>query len=181
MKVIKASISGCYLVIPDCHADYRGKFVKTFHEPSFQELGFVTDFRETYYSTSRNGVLRGLHFQTPPYDHTKLVHCSFGTIFDAVLDLRSGSPTYGKFETYLLNDENQHMLYIAPGLAHGFYTMSKEALVMYQVTTVYDLAHDGGVKWDSAGIPWPCEEPVVSERDQNFPPLREYTSPFLYG
>ena len=125
-------------------------------------------------------MLRGLHFQTPPHGHAKLVLCLFGAVFDAVVDLRQGSPADGQFFTLELSAAKRNMLYVPKGLAHGFYVPSGEALMLYKTSTVHAPAHDAGIRWDSAGIPWPGSKPLVSARDAAFAPLAEFKSPFAF-
>lgn len=173
-------IRGCREIYPRILADERGSFVKTFHRDLFAAEGLVTDFAEEYHSFSRKGVVRGLHFQLPPHEHAKIVYCLQGEVMDVVLDLRRGSPTYREFETVPLDAVKASMIYIPPGIAHGFCVTSESALMMYRVTTVYAPGHDTGVLWNSAGIPWPEEASVVSARDRELPPLAQFDSPFRY-
>lgn len=180
MKIIPTAISGCFQLAPNILSDARGSFVKVFHEDVFRQHGLATDYAEEFYSLSRRGVLRGLHFQSPPKDQAKLVYCPQGKVLDAALDLRLGSPTYGAHITLELSGENGHMLYLPPGLAHGFYTLSEEALMVYKVTSTYAPECDSGVLWNSAGIAWPDAAPVLSARDHLFQPLAEFASPFTY-
>lgn len=181
MRIEPTALAGCFLIVPDIRHDERGYFVKTFHEEVFRTHGLATDFREDYFSLSRQGVLRGLHFQTPPHAHAKLVYCVRGTVFDAAVDLRAGSPTEGRHLTAELGAGNGHMLYLAPGVAHGFCALSDEALMMYKVTSVYAPAADAGILWNSAGIAWPVAEPQLSARDRAFPALAAFDSPFRYA
>ncbi len=180
MRKIETSIPGCYEIILNKMEDERGFFVKTVHQDIFEQNGLNIYFAEEYYSYSYQGVLRGLHFQTPPADHTKLVYCVQGEIFDAVVDLRVGSPTFGKYATFELSAERANMLYIPSGLAHGFYVLSKTAILVYNVSTVYSPEHDTGILWNSAGIPWPGERPVISKRDSGFLEMEHFDSPFSY-
>jgi dTDP-4-dehydrorhamnose 3,5-epimerase len=180
MRFLPTTLPGCFRILPPRHADPRGGFVKTFHREDFARQGLAADFAETYFSTSRRGVLRGLHFQTPPAHHAKLVYCLAGAVLDAALDLRAGSPTFGAHETFNLDAAGGELLYLPAGLAHGFYVTGGEALMMYHVTTVYDPAHDAGILWSSAGIPWPDPAPLVSERDGAFPALTGFATPFRY-
>lgn len=173
-------IPGCYEVCPKIFKDERGLFVKTFHHDLFVAQGLETRFAEEYFSFSRQRVLRGLHFQLPPRDHIKLVYCISGEVFDVVVDLRVGSPTYGAYETIVLSDQKANMLYIPSGVAHGFYVTGESALMMYKVTTVHSPEHDAGILWNSVGIPWPDPCPVVSERDRSFVPFSAFASPFRY-
>lgn len=180
MNFIKkpTTIPGCYEIIPTIRRDARGLFVKVSHVPEFKKLGLETGFKEEYYSVSKKGVLRGLHFQEPPFALTKLVFCVEGEVFDAVLDLRWRSKTYGKVFTVKLSSKKANMLYIPKGCAHGFYTLSKRAVMFYKTSEVYSPEHDTGVLWSSAGIKWPYKKPVVSARDAAFLKLSEYKSLF---
>lgn len=180
MNIQPASLPGCYEIHPNVFSDTRGRFVKIFHKEVFAEHKLVTNFAEEYYSVSHQGVLRGMHFQTPPQDHTKLVYCVAGKVIDVVVDLRVGSPTYNKFASFELSDQKANLIYIPPGLAHGFYVLSETAVLIYKVTTVYSPEHDNGILWNSVGIPWPDAEPIVSERDNKFVPLADFLSPFRY-
>jgi dTDP-4-dehydrorhamnose 3,5-epimerase len=172
-EVIGTRIPGCYLIRPWRRHDERGLFVKTFHASAFRELGLEHNFRESYYSISRKGVLRGMHFQRPPSDHAKLVYCVTGTILDAFVDLRGGSGVFGAHECVELSAENGLVLYLPPGVAHGFYVLSDEAITVYHVAVEYDPVADSGVRWDTCGIPWPTASPILSVRDCNLPPLEE--------
>lgn len=171
-------IPGCHEIVPAVFRDGRGAFVKTFHHDLFAAQGLVTEWKEEFYSVSRKGVLRGLHFQLPPHDHAKLVYCTDGEVLDAVVDLRKGSPTFGYSITKELKASTGNMLYIPSGLAHGFYVLSSSATMMYKTSTVHAPSHDSGIRWDSAGIAWPDEAPVVSERDSWLATLAEFNSPF---
>lgn len=172
------TIQGFYEILPTVRQDNRGRFVKTVHAGWFAEHGVRFDFREQYYSVSRRGVLRGLHFQLPPSDHAKLVYCTDGRVFDVALDLRKGSPTVGQWAALELSAETGNMAYLATGLAHGFFTVSHSATLVYNVTSVYDPERDAGIRWDSAGIDWPDAKPILSDRDRALPPLGQFSSPF---
>lgn len=179
MKIEKTSIEGVLLITPFRASDERGSFVKHFHEKSFKEAGLVTHFPEEFYSISKKGVIRGLHFQTPPADHVKLVGCFFGRVLDAIVDLRRGSPTFGSFETFELDGDTAQFVYIPQGLAHGFETLTDSALMYYAVTTMHSPEHDAGIRWNSVGIPWRSENPILSTRDEGFPLLAEFETPFV--
>ncbi|MBI4306878.1 MAG: dTDP-4-dehydrorhamnose 3,5-epimerase [Chloroflexi bacterium] len=173
-------IPGCFVLKPTLLSDHRGRFVKTFHAGHFKDLGLVCDFKEQYYSTSDAKVLRGLHFQGPPYEYDKLVFCVSGSVFDTVVDLRVGSPAYGKYVVTELSSDLGNEIYIPHGLAHGFYVLSETATLLYNVTTVYHPSHDMGIRWDSLAIPWPDREPTISERDARLPLFSGFASPFRY-
>ena len=178
-EILTTALQGCLIVKPRIRSDARGRFVKTLHKTLFSEMGLESGFCEQYHSTSARGVLRGLHFQTPPHDHVKLVTCLTGEVLDALVDLRVGSPTYGVAETVALSGAEALLLYIPRGIAHGFCTRSEEALMLYNVTSEYAPTHDTGIRWDSVGIAWPGD-PVVSERDAGFVALAHFESPFRF-
>ena len=159
-------LAGCYVLQAKVREDARGSFTKVFHEGAFRELGLTTEFREEYFSVSKKNVLRGLHFQLPPADHEKLVWCMRGKVLDVVLDLRRASATYGTHQCFVLAGDSGEMLYIPRGMAHGFLTLSDEAVMMYKVTSVYAPDFDEGIRWDTA------------ERDQGFGALEDFSSPF---
>jgi dTDP-4-dehydrorhamnose 3,5-epimerase len=178
LTVQKTPLPGCLEIQPRVLHDHRGSFVKTFQRDLFAAQGINTDWREEYYSVSNKGVLRGLHFQIPPYDHEKLVYCTSGEVLDAVVDLRIGSSTFGQHAMFHLKAEVANMVYIPKGFAHGFYTITENATMMYKVSTVYAPDHDGGILWNSANITWPDKTPILSERDQTFTSLQNFSSPF---
>ncbi len=180
-ELVDTTIPGCVELRPRLQEDMRGRFVKVFHRDAFAAAGLATDYAEEYYSTSHRGVIRGLHFQLPPHDHAKLVYCVSGKVQDVVLDLRVGSPSQGGHKLVELSAEAGNMLYIPPGLAHGFCVLGESATLVYKVTSVYSAAHDAGILWNSAGIAWAVENPILSERDRAHPTLADFASPFVYG
>jgi dTDP-4-dehydrorhamnose 3,5-epimerase len=177
----KTKIDGLYLVKPNIFGDERGKFVKTFHHETFQKEGLEVGFVESYYSISQKHVLRGLHFQTPPEEHVKLVYVPHGAIVDVVVDIRKGSPTYGEYVSQALNAENGYMFYIPKGCAHGFLSLEDNTNVTYMQTTMYAPNSDGGLRYNSFGFDWGVENPITSERDLTFDTLEVFDSPFVYG
>lgn len=179
--VRKSRIPGCLHVTLDSSSDVRGAFVKTFHQDTFEAHGVPWNVAEEYYSWSREGVLRGLHFQLPPRGYEKWVLCVRGHITDVIVDLRVGSPTYGEHEMFDLDERRPALVYMPEGIAHGFLVHSDGALVLYKVSDVYSAEHDAGIRWDSAGIPWANRRaPILSDRDAGLPPLSEFKSPFRY-
>lgn len=181
MQLEETDIPGCFVVRTRVIADARGAFVKTFHEPDFEALGLRTDWREEFYSSSRRGVIRGMHFQLPPADHAKLVYCVSGEVLDVVLDLRRGSPAFGKQQSVALSSENGLGLYIPTGCAHGFASISELSTMFYKVTSVHSAEHDAGISWNSFGFDWPFAEPLVSDRDRRQPPLSVFETPFVFS
>jgi dTDP-4-dehydrorhamnose 3,5-epimerase len=171
-------LSGCLELIPEVKPDTRGRFFKTFHTEIFAKYNLDTNFLEEYFSWSVAGVIRGMHFQTPPHQHTKIVSCLVGSVLDVIVDLRQGSPTFKQTATFTLSAEKANMLYIPQGFAHGFAVLEGEALMHYKVSSVYAPSSDAGIRWDSLGIDWGISNPVMSERDRNFEDLENYQSPF---
>jgi len=176
-EVRSTALQGCWELTADIRKDQRGSFVKALHADFFRSHGMRDDFREQYYSVSHRDVLRGLHFQTPPHGHAKLVYCTAGAVLDAVVDLRPGSG-YGRHILLELSAEKANLIYIPEGCAHGFLTRSQSATLVYNVTSVYSAAHDTGIRWDSVGIDWPVRAPVVSERDAGFAAFKDFATPF---
>ena len=179
MEFRETRIKGCFEIKADMYRDHRGVFVKTFQEVVCAEHGIHMKLSEQYFSVSKKGVLRGLHFQVPPFAQNKLVTIISGRVFDVVVDLRRGSPTYGEFETFELDADKGGVLYIPQGLAHGFQALTDDAILGYQVSSIYSPEHDRGVRWNSAGIPWPMEPTIMADRDNKFVGVKEYESPFL--
>lgn len=178
MDFQQTDIEGLFLIKPFVFEDERGTFVKTFHEEEFKKQGLEADFKESFYSESVKGVVRGMHFQLPPHDHAKLVFSTSGKVLDVVVDLRRSSKTFGKYQSFELSSENKNMLYIPRGLAHGFCAVSDKATLFYFTTSVHNKEHDAGIRFDSFGFDWPVTQPVLSPRDLNFPELKDFDSPF---
>jgi dTDP-4-dehydrorhamnose 3,5-epimerase len=178
MELIPTALEGCYQVIPFFAQDERGTFVKTFHAERFLALGLPVDWREEYYSSSRKGVIRGMHFQTPPHEHEKIVYCMQGKVLDVVVDLRKASPTYGMHIAVELDAAIGQGLMIPKGMAHGFLALTEDVLMAYKVTTVYAPENDAGIRWDSFGLDWCIDHPIVSNRDCTHPAFADLDSPF---
>jgi len=181
LKATPTKIPGCLVVESVLHQDERGHFTKWFQTDAFEALGLPTQWAEDYTSVSKSGVIRGLHFQTPPFEHDKLVICLQGQALDAVLDLRLGSPTWGEHVTVDLGADRALAVFIPAGCAHGFCAREDDTLLLYKVGSVHAPAHDSGIRWDSAGIEWPTKAPIVSKRDQALPKLSGFVSPFQFG
>jgi dTDP-4-dehydrorhamnose 3,5-epimerase len=178
MIVEETRIPGLMIVHPDVHPDSRGAFVKTYHEPTWRANGLRTDWAEEFHTVSHKGVLRGLHFQRPPAEQVKIVWCEFGSIFDAVVDIRHRSPTYGLAHCQILDASNPRLMYVPVGMAHGYLVLSEGTVVSYRTTSVYSADDDAGILWSSAGVPWPSVQPIISDRDAEFPSLDQFQSPF---
>lgn len=171
-------LPGLFEISPVVHTDARGSFVKTFETVEFEAAGLARAFAETYYTVSRERVVRGLHCQLPPSDHDKLVHCCTGRVLDVVVDLRRDSPTFGRCASTELDPDRATMVYVPTGMAHGFLVLEAPALLCYQVTTSHDPSRDGGVRWDSVPFEWPFADAIVSARDAALPSLDAFDSPF---
>lgn len=171
-------ISGVFAIQPVVRRDSRGVFVKTLYKEWFESVGLLADFVEQYYSVSHKNVLRGLHFQTPPHDHYKLVTCLEGSVLDVIVDMRRESPTFGHHVLLELTGEASNSVYISKGCAHGFYVRSQSATLLYNVSSYYAPMSDGGVKWDSVGIIWPSNSPQISARDSSLPSFHLFNTPF---
>lgn len=173
MRIERTGIDGPLLLIPEVHGDARGFFVETFRADEIADAGISEAFVQHNQSRSVRGTLRGLHFQVPP-GQSKLIRVARGSIHDVVVDIRRGSPTFGRHAKVRLDDVDHHQLYIPPGFAHGFCVVSAEADVVYSVSGYYDPVLERGVAWNDAtlGIEWPVDDPVLSVRDQRNPPLR---------
>lgn len=172
------SLPGLFRVVPRRQADARGTFVKPFSEVEFAAQGLVIAWAESYYSHSVPGVVRGMHCQTPPHQHAKLVCCVQGRVLDVALDLRPG-PTFGQFETVELSAANGHALYLPEGFAHGFCVPDDQlegATLLYFVSSAYAPSADTGVRSDSFGFNWPVATPTLSDRDLALPRLAEWPS-----
>jgi dTDP-4-dehydrorhamnose 3,5-epimerase len=178
--VRRTSIPGLALLTPKVTADARGYFVKTVHSEFFLRHGMTSDYVEQYYTVSDVNVVRGMHFQRPPMDHTKLVTCISGKILDVVIDLRHGSPTHRECLSFELQGERGELLYIPNGCAHGFLSQSQDSIVLYNVTSVYAPEYDTGILWNSIGFSWPISDPVLSDRDRRLPTLEELPPIFAW-
>lgn len=160
--------------------DERGMFVKPYHKNTLEEHGLVSEFRESFYSTNRKGVIRGMHFQYPPHDHAKIVYCTSGRLIDVILDLRIGSPTYGKSIQIELSAQNYKAAYLPVGVAHGFAVLEENTCMIYLTSTVHSSDFDGGIRYDSFEHQWPFADAITSNRDLEFPALSDFESPFIY-
>ena len=183
-EFVKTSIRDVILVKPKVFGDERGFFMETYKKSDFVKAGIDTDFVQDNHSKSVKGVLRGLHYQLEPKAQGKLVRCIRGKIFDVAVDIRRGSPTFGKWIGVELSEENKLMLWIPKGFAHGFLTLSEEAEIVYKVSGAeYSPEHDRNIRWNDPdiGIEWPLEgEPILSEKDKIAPLLKDAEVNFVY-
>lgn len=183
MKVEKTALEGVLIIEPDVFADERGFFMETFHEKRYQEVvGSAMHFVQDNFSVSKKGVLRGLHYQAPPFGQGKLIQVLHGRVLDVAMDIRFGSPTYGQHVMVELSGENHRQLFIPEGFAHGVLTLEDDTIFSYKCTNVYSKEHDRGVLWSdpSLGIAWDTETPIVSEKDQKHPLLADLSKDYTF-
>jgi dTDP-4-dehydrorhamnose 3,5-epimerase len=168
-------ISGVVLVKPQHFSDQRGWFMELIKSSAYQAEGVPAHFAQSNVSFSKANVLRGLHYQLPPHEQGKLVTVLSGIVWDVAVDLRTDSPTHGAWVAYELSSENHWLLYIPPGFAHGFVALAEDTVVHYSCTKEYDKASERGVRGDDPdlAIPWPVEDPIVSDKDAALPFLAE--------
>jgi len=173
------------LIVPKRHVDDRGWFSEIFHQERLRNIGITNHFVQDNQSTSKQaGTLRGLHFQLPPAAQAKLVTVVKGRILDVAVDIRRGSPTFGKYVSTEVSSETGHQLYIPVGFAHGFLTLENDVVVMYKGSDYYAPTHESGIRWNDPDIafPWPLEDAniIISDKDRRLPLLKEFASPFAY-
>lgn len=171
-------LDSAFLITLPCFKDNRGAFNKIYQEHFFKEAGIDFQLKESYFSLSKKDVIRGMHFQTPPHQHSKIVFCPSGGILDVIVDLRKYSTTYGQFYSSILSDENNLAYFIPEGFAHGFKALTEGAMTYYLVGSEHNKEHDSGIRFDSFGMDWDCEQPIISERDHSFVTLQSFESPF---
>lgn len=185
MRLIEANLQDVKLIETEVYGDHRGFFTESYTEEKFREVGIPNNFIQDNHSLSvEPGVIRGMHFQTPPRAQTKLVRVTTGVIYDVLVDIRKGSPTYGQWEGYILSEHNHLQLFVPKGFAHGFLTLTPNCNVQYKVDEIYSTEHDGGIAFDDANIginwPFPIEKVVLSDKDKNHPILAEFDNPFVW-
>lgn len=167
MEIEKTKIEGVLIMTPTVYVDERGYFFESFNQKQCADLG-VTEFVQDNESQSAAGVLRGLHYQLPPYEQGKLVRVVSGSILDVAVDIRPDSPTLGEYVAVKLDDEQKQQLWIPPGLAHGFLSLADDTIINYKCTNYYDQSSELGIKWNDAtlGIDWGVAQPILSEKDE---------------
>jgi dTDP-4-dehydrorhamnose 3,5-epimerase len=175
MIFTEAPLSGAFVIRPERLEDERGFFARVFCEKEFAAHGLATRVAQCNLSSSRRrGTLRGMHYQRAPFAEAKLIRCTQGRIYDAIIDLRPGSPSFGRHFAIVLDPQERTLLYVPEGFAHGFLTLEDETEVSYQMSQVYSAEHATGVRWNDPafGVPWPFEPTVMAERDRTYPDFR---------
>jgi dTDP-4-dehydrorhamnose 3,5-epimerase len=178
MDFQETDLPGVKTFFAPCFNDARGTFKKLFHAPDFAANGFPCEIREEFFTVSKRDVIRGMHFQLPPAEHFKIVTCIAGKILDVLLDVRRAGPSFGKFIALELSEENLRGVALPPGIAHGFLALSDNAVVHYLTSREHSPENDSGVRWDSFGMRWPVEQPIVSAKDAALPKFGDFASPF---
>lgn len=183
MQIQKTSIAEVLIICPKRHGDERGFFSETFKLGALRSAGVAVEWvQDNHVYSAAPGVVRGLHFQTGAAAQAKLLRVSRGAILDVAVDIRSGSPTYGKHVAVELSAENWLQLYVPVGFAHGYCTITPDTEVLYKVSSEWSPEHEGGLLWDDPdlAIPWPVEPgaAILSERDRHWPRLRDFVTPF---
>lgn len=185
MEVIKTAIEGVVIIEPKVFRDARGYFFESFSQKEFDEKVRPINFVQDNESMSSYGVMRGLHFQTPPYTQSKLVRCVKGKVLDVAVDIRKGSPTFGQHVAVELSEDNHRQFFVPRGFAHGFAVLSETAVFQYKCDNFYAPEADGGIsiKDESLGIDWqiPMEKAILSEKDIKHLCLKDFDSPFDYN
>ena len=174
MNIIPTSLEGLLIIEPDVFGDTRGYFLETYHQGRYRSAGLDTTFVQDNLSFSKKGSLRGLHFQIT-HPQAKLVQAVTGKIFDVAVDIRPESPTFGKWSSALLSEENKRQLFIPGGFAHGFCVLSESAHVAYKCSDYYSPEDEGGILWSDPeiAIAWPVKDPMLSDKDQQYPCLKD--------
>ena len=184
MEVIKTELEGVVIIEPKIFRDARGYFLESFSKKEFEEKVRKIAFVQDNESMSSYGVMRGLHFQLPPFTQSKLVRCVKGKVLDVAVDIRKGSPTFGKHVSVELSEDNHRQFFVPRGFAHGFAVLSETAVFQYKCDNFYAPQSDGGISIldDSLGIDWklPTDKVILSEKDTKHPLLQDFDSPFKY-
>lgn len=184
MKVEKCHIPGLLIIEPRIFKDDRGEFYETFNQSKFQEISGLSDvdFFQDNESISKMNVLRGLHFQTPPFAQGKLVRVTNGKALDVAVDIRKGSPTYGQYQSVLLSSKNKKMFWIPPGFAHGFVALEENTIFNYKCTNYYSPESERTIQWNDVAlnIKWDVSNPIISEKDQKGLDFTTFASDFQY-
>ena len=180
MELITTEIEGLLVIKPKVYKDDRGYFFESFRLDDLRYYGVTLNFVQDNESKSQKGVLRGLHFQNPPFEQGKLVRVVKGAVLDVAVDIRKKSPTYGKWFSHELTEENKTMLWIPPGFAHGFATLMGNTIFQYKCTTYYNKTSEGSIRWNDPvlNIEWNIKNPVVSDKDRIAPLFKKFKSKF---
>ena len=180
MEIIKTPLEGLLIIKPQVFEDDRGYFFESFNQEKFRNAGVNLTFLQDNESKSKKDVVRGMHMQAPPFEQGKLVRVMRGSVLDVAVDVRKGSPTFGKWEAIELSGKNKWMYWIPPGFAHGFRTLEDETIFFYKCTNVYNKDAERCFAWNDPdiNIDWGILDPIVSGKDNDAPKFRDFISPF---
>ncbi len=180
MDIKSTPIEGLLIIEPQVFTDPRGYFYESYNKEKFVAAGINIEFVQDNQSLSQKGIVRGLHFQAPPFDQGKLVRVIQGAVLDVAVDIRKNSPTYGQNFSIELSSQNRTMFYIPPVFAHGFETLEDNTIFLYKCTDVYNKQSEGGLLWNDSelGIKWQSSDPLISEKDKILPLFKDLVSPF---
>lgn len=182
IRIDHTPLAGLLVIVPQRFSDERGFFSESWNRRTLEAAGVVLpEFVQDNHSLShRVGTLRGMHYQAPPHAQGKLVRCGRGRLYDVVVDVRRGSPTFGQWHGEELSFDNGRQLWVPAGFLHGFVTREPDTEIIYKCTDFYDRASDGSVRWDTLGIDWGVAEPVLSPKDEAAPAFADFASPFTW-
>lgn len=183
MNLIKTKLKDAYILEPKVFGDHRGFFMETYNAKLLDEQGFSFNFVQDNHALSKeSSVLRGLHYQLEPFAQTKIVRVTKGAVYDVILDIREGSPTYGQWEGFILSEDNKRQLLVPRGFAHGYCTLVENTEFLYKVDNYYSPDHDRGIAWDDPelNINWPTSNPILSDKDTKHPNLKDLKRQFIY-
>ncbi len=180
MVIKEVQIKGLIVVQPDVFCDPRGYFFESYNKEKFKKYGIIEDFVQDNQSMSAKGILRGLHFQNPPFAQGKLLSVIKGSVLDVVVDIRKASPTYGKHFSIVLSGENKTIFWVPAGFAHGFLSLEDDTIFSYKCTQTYNKESEGSIRWNDPdiNIDWSINQPLVSEKDQIAPLFKDLISKF---
>lgn len=180
MNIVKTEIEGPLIIEPQVFEDERGYFFESYSKLVLEKFGVIAEFIQDNESKSKKGVLRGLHFQNPPFEQGKLIRVVKGAVMDVAVDIRKKSAFYGKYIAVELNEKNKKTLWIPPGFAHGFLTLRDDTVFYYKCTNIYNKNSERTILWNDSdlGIKWVVNNPVISEKDKHGLPFRDFVSNF---
>ncbi|MWV61259.1 dTDP-4-dehydrorhamnose 3,5-epimerase [Helicobacter saguini] len=185
--ITQTPLNDLVIITPNAFSDNRGEFIKQFNFENFAAAGLKFDVKESFYSVSKKGVLRGMHFQTPPHEHKKLVYVASGKILDVVLDMRLNSSSFKQYFAVILDSNNHRVLYIPSGFAHGFLSLENDTKVCYMQTSGYNATSDSGISFDSFDFDWEAHakehkisEFIISNRDKNFESFESFAKKRIF-
>jgi dTDP-4-dehydrorhamnose 3,5-epimerase len=180
MEIIKTEIEGLLIIKPKVFEDERGYFYESYNEQAYQQNGIAMNFVQDNQSKSKRGVLRGLHFQNPPFAQGKLIRVLSGCVFDVAVDIRKDSETYGQWHSVILSEDNKLQYWIPPGFAHGFLTLENDTILSYKCTELYNKGAEESIRWNDPDlkISWSYYDPILSDKDKDATLFKDFVSLF---